>query len=114
MFEPNPNLSDEINSAIAESELAGGVYVNKLVVGRELLVRTKNTLYTIERREDGLYIFGDQMYCPAPVKCAIAGSNFGGSMLKMGFIGRGMYMEFSTSMHPEVIVTSQIMEITEL
>jgi hypothetical protein len=113
MFEPHPNLSDEVNAAIAESELAGGAYVNKLAVGKKLLVQTKNTLYTVERREDGLYISGNAKYCPVPTKCRIPGSNFGGSMLKMDFVGRGMYMEFHTDEHPTVIVTSQVQEVTE-
>lgn len=113
MFEPHPNLSDEVNQAIAESELAGGAFVDKLAVGKKLLVQTKNTLYTIERREDGLYIQGNQKYCPEPTKCTIPGSNFGGSMLKMNFVGRGMYMEFHTDEHPTRIVTSQVQEVTE-
>lgn len=124
MFEAHPNLSKEINDAIAESELAGGAYVDKLAVGRKLLVQTRNTLYIIERREDGLYISGHAKYCPVPTKCVISGSNFGGSMLKMGFVGRGMYMEFMVEV-PESqrkigyvdghgrIVTSQIQEVTE-
>jgi len=114
MFQPHPNLSDEINNAIVESELEGGVFLDKVAVGKKLLVQTKNTLYTIERREDGLYISGNAKYCPDPTKCSIPGSNFGGSMLKMNFVGRGMYMEYHTDEHPKVIVTSQIQEVTEI
>jgi len=113
MFQPHPNLSDEINAAIAESELAGGAYVDRLAVGKKLLVQTRNTLYTIERREDGLYIQGNEKYCPTPTKCTIPGSNFGGSMLKMNFVGRGMYMEFHTDEHPTRITTSEVQEVTE-
>lgn len=114
MFQPHPNLSDEVNNAIAESELAGGVFLDKLAVGKKLQVETRNTTYTIERREDGLYISGNAKYCPEPVKCSIPGSNFGGSMLKMNFVGRGMFLEFHTDAHPTVIVTSQIQEVTEV
>lgn len=114
MFQPHPNLSDEINNAIVESELAGGVFLDKLAVGKKLQVQTHNTLYIIERREDGLYISGNAKYCPEPVLCTIPGSNFGGSMLKMNFVGRGMYMEFHTGDHPTTIVTSQVKEVTEI
>ncbi len=114
MFEPHPNLSDEINSAIAESELAGGAYLDRLRVGGKLVIRTKHTVYTVERRDDGLWIWGNLKYCPAPTRCRIPGSNFGGSMLKMNFVGRGMYMEYHTDEHPTVIVTSQVQEVTEL
>src|ERR1700676_972149 len=77
----HPNLSPEINAAIAESELQGGVFVDKLPLGHSLRVTTQNTKYTIERREDGLYMSGHYKYCPKPVKVNILGSNFGGSML---------------------------------
>jgi len=113
-FKPHPNLRSEINNAIMESELAGGAYLSRLAVGRKLLVQTRNTLYSIERRADGLYISGNAKFCPKPVKCKIPGSNFGGSMLKMDFVGRGLYMEFTTEDHPTVICTSQIQEITEV
>lgn len=118
------NLSPEINAAIAESELQGGVFIDKLPLGRSLKVQTQNTLYTIERREDGLYMSGHYKYCPKPTKVNILGSNFGGSMLKVGFIGRGMYMEFYILDIPNrqrgivdghgTIVTSQIKEVEEL
>lgn len=114
MFEPHPNLSEEVNDAIAESELSGGAYLDKLAVGKSLLVQTKNTAYTVEKREDGLYISGSKKYCPEPMKCCIPGSTFGGSMLKMNFVGRGMYMEFYVEAHPGCITTSQIQEVTEL
>lgn len=114
MFEPHKNLAKEVNDAIVESELAGGVYVDKLEVGKKLLVQTRNTEYLVERREDGLYISGSKKYCPEPVKCRIPGSTFGGSMLKMNFIGRGMYMEFHTDSHQGCITTSQIQEVVEL
>jgi hypothetical protein len=119
------NLSPEINAAIAESELQGGVFIDKLPLGRSLKVQTQNTLYTIERREDGLYMSGHYEYCPRPTKVNILGSNFGGSMLKVGFIGRGMYMEFLIDMPEEErhrgivdghgrIVTSKITEVEEV
>ncbi len=114
MFEPHPNLSDEINEAIAESELAGGAYIDKLAVGKKLQVQTRNTTYIIEKREDGLYISGNAKYCPEPVKCRIPGSNFGGSMLKMNFVGRGMFLEFIVDGTNKTIVTSEISEVTEI
>lgn len=108
------NFSDEVNAAHDKSEILGGAYLDKLAVGKKLLVQTKHTLYTIERREDSLYISGNAKYCPEPTACRIPGSNFGGSMLKMKFIGRGMYMEYHTDAHPKRIVTSEIQEVTEI
>jgi hypothetical protein len=125
-YQPHPNLSKEINDAIAESQLAGGVWLKKpasdqlkdepvLPVGKTLHVQTQNTQYVIEKRgEDEFWISGNQRFCPEPIKCTIYGCNFGGSMIKVNFVGRGMYMEFSTTDHPSVIVTSEIKEIKEI
>jgi|SRR5208337_2495886 len=122
---PHPNLSKKINDQIAESELQGGVWIRKpegaavkdepyLPVGKTLKVRTMNTTYLIENREDGTYISGNAKYCPEPTKCNIHGSTWGGSMLKMGWIGVGMYLEFSTDKHPYRITTSEIQDVQEL
>lgn len=126
----HPNLSDDINRNIAKSEIDGGVWLqmptgevarkeateggNVLTEGRALLVQTKNTLYRIEKRgEDDFYISGHARYCPEPTKANIHGSTWGGSMLKMGWVGRGMHLEFSTSAHGTV-TTSTISDISEV
>lgn len=124
-YKPHPHLCAELNDAIAESELAGGAYVEQLPVGKTLKVRTRNTVYFIERvaeGKEGLTIQGHPRYCPEPIKAYILGSNFGGSCIKIGFVGRGMYMEFmlATNDAPAdaivhgTIVTSQIQEVEEI
>jgi hypothetical protein len=120
------NLSDEVNRNIAQSEIEGGVWLNKLAVGAVLSIHTENTAYTLEKRGDtDYYLSGNLKYCPVATKVHINGSTFGGSMIKLGFIGRGMYMEFYIVM-PEAdrkrgqvdghgrIITSQIQSIEEV
>ena len=116
-FQAHPNLCQELNDVIAESELMGGVFIKDLPVGKTLKVRTQNTVYFIDRVSEGpegLTIQGHPRYCKEPVKAYILGSNFGGSMIKIGFVGRGMYMEFSTENRRGTIVTSQIQEVEEI
>jgi len=123
----HPNLSDEINRNISKSEIEGGVYVHDhpdfvnaeikaqpvLPVGKVMLIQTKNTLYRLEKRgPKEFYISGSPRFCPEPTKAYIAGSTFGGSMLKMGFVGRGMHLEFSTDAHRNV-TTSEIQDVWE-
>jgi len=110
-FEPHPNLSKEINDNIAKSEIDGGAWIKDLKPGKSLKVQTKNTLYTIHNGEGGLTIQGHPKICPEPSPVSIHGSTWGGSMLKIGFIGRGMYMEFSTN--GQQYVTSMVQEVTE-
>lgn len=109
----HPNLSDEINANIAKSEILGGLKVSDIRLDQIIHVQTRNTLYKIKRDIDSLYIIGHSTYCPVWTRCDIHGSTFGGSMLKLGFIGRDMHMEFSTDVHSGTIVTSAIQDIYE-
>lgn len=64
-------------------------------VGSSLHIQTQNTLYRLRRDTEGDWsIMGHLKYCPVWTKVTVAGSTWGGSMLKMKFIGRGMHMEF--------------------
>jgi hypothetical protein len=66
-------------------------------------------------KQDGeqALISGHPQFCPDPVLVTIDGSNWGGSLLKRGFIGRGMRLEFR---HPVFrrVTTSPIDEIREV
>ncbi len=111
LFMPHPHLSDEVNRSIIQSEIEGGVYVRDLAPGAELEVQTQNRSYRLVNQGDGnVLISGHPRFCPEPVLVHIDGSNWGGSMLKVSFIGRGMHLEFR---HPEysTVVTSRIVEI---
>ncbi len=110
-FIPNPHLSDEVNGSIIQSEIEGGVYVGDLPQGAELEVQTQNRSYRLVNQGNGnVLISGHPRFCPEPVLVHIDGSNWGGSMLKVSFIGRGMHLEFR---HPEysTVITSRIVEI---
>ena len=63
--------------------------------------------------ENSVLISGHPEYCPEPVLVAIAGSTWGGSMLKRGFVGRGMRLELSHPAYCTSITTSRIKEIRE-
>ncbi len=113
-FVPHPNLSDQINRSICQSEIEGGVWLDHLPVGTLLEIETRNRFYTLEYRGDGqALISGHPKFCPEPVLVDIHGSTWGRSMIKIRFVGRGMHLEFS---HPDyrMILTSPIVEIREL
>lgn len=111
LFTPHPNMSDEVNRNIVQSEIEGGVYLDDLPHGASLEVETQNRCYSIINRGEGkALIWGHPEFCPDPVLVTIDGSNWGGSMLKASFIGRGMHLEFR---HPafRTITTSRIVDI---
>jgi hypothetical protein len=103
-----------VNRNIVQSEIEGGVCLDDLSEGVRLEVETQNRWYTILIGGGGKeLIWGHPQYCPEPVPVGIAGSTWGGSMLKLRFIGRGMRLEFR---HPvfRTILTSQIVDIRAL
>src|SRR5438128_10935916 len=114
LFRPHPNLSDEVNRNILQSEIEGGVFLRDLPPSTVLQIHTQHHCYTMLLLGDGhALISGHPQYCPEPILVVIAGSTWGGSMLKRRFVGRGMHLEFH---HPEYrtpIVTSPIQAIQE-
>jgi hypothetical protein len=114
MFAPHPNLGDEVNGNIVQSEIEGGVFLEGLPPRTVLHIKTQHHFYTALLLGEGLaLISGHPQYCPQPVQVTIAGSTWGGSMLKMRFIGRGMHLEFHHPSYSTPIVTSPIQEIRE-
>lgn len=83
-------------------------------MGSKIEFETENTLYLLEHREDGFYISGNQRFCPTATKCNIHGSTWGGSMLKMQFIGRGMNCEFTLDGSTRTLTTTRIAEIRQV
>ena len=114
-FVPHPNLSDEVNRQIVQSEIEGGVYLHELPPETVLQIQTQHHCYTAVLREDGsALISGHPEFCPEPTAVAISGSTWGGTMLKRSFVGRGMRLEFSHPRYRTPIVTSSIQDVWEV
>ena len=112
IFVPHQNLSDQINGNIIRSEIEGGVYLRDLPEESTLEVATQNRRYTLVVRGDGqALISGHPEFCPEPVEVRIHGSNWGGSMLKAAYLGRGMHPEYRHPKYRGPIVTSPIVDI---
>jgi len=112
LFQPNPHLADIVNSRIVQSEIEGGVHLRDVLPGTVLEVRTLNRAYRLQYEGMGkALISGHPVFCPEPVLVTIQGSTWGGSMIKQGYIGRGMCLEFS---HPafDPITTSMILQVS--
>jgi|SRR5262249_20355706 len=114
MFNPNPHLSDVINRNIVRSEIEGGVFLEDLAPSTVLEIDTQHHSYTAVVVGNGeALLSGHPYFCPEPVRVAIAGSTWGGSMLKLRFVGRGMHLEFYHPNYRSPIITSPIQEIRE-
>ena len=114
MFNPHPNLANEINRSIIQSEIEGGVFLNELPPSTILKIQTMNHCYTaVLLGGSEALLSGHPEFCPEPVHVAIAGSTWGGSMLKLQYVGRGMHLEFRHPAYATPIVTSAIQEIRD-
>lgn len=114
MFNPHPNLADEVNHGIIQSEIEGGVFLNDLPPSTILQIQTMNHCYTaVLLGGSEALLSGHPKFCPEPVQVAIQGSTWGGSMLKLQYVGRGMHLEFRHPRYATPIVTSAIQEIRD-
>ena len=113
-FAPHFNLSDEVNHQIVQSEIEGGVFLNELPPSTVLEIQTMHHCYkAVLLGGSEALLSGHPEFCPEPVQVAISGSTWGGSMLKLQFVGRGMHLEFRHPQYPMPIVTSPIQEIRD-
>jgi hypothetical protein len=111
LYKPTPHFSNDINRNIIQSEIEGGVYLRDLSCGALLKIEMGDwTCTMIYCGESEALISGHRRFCPDLVKVHVSGSTWGGSMLKQGFIGRGMRLEFHHPVHNR-IVTSAVKEI---
>ncbi len=103
-----------MNGNIIGSEIEGGVFLDRLRPHSVLQIQTQHRCYTAVMMGGGqALISGHPEYCPEPTLVAIAGSTWGGSMLKRCFVGRGMHLEFSHPEYSTPIVTSRVREVWE-
>ena len=114
MFTPHPNLADSVNRQIIQSEIEGGVFLHDLPPSTVLHIQTMHHCYkAVLLGGSQALLSGHPEFCPDPVHVAIAGSTWGGSMLKLQYVGRGMHLEFYHPEYDTPIVTSPIQEIRD-
>lgn len=102
-----------MNRQIIESEIEGGVDLGNVPAGTVFEIETQNRFYKIEYQGLGkALISGHPVFCPEPTPVTIHGSTWGGSMIKSGYIGRGMHLEFRRPEF-EPITTSVILRVRE-
>jgi len=110
---PHPNLADQVNHNIIQSEVEGGVYLRDLRPGAVLAIQTRNRSYIlVNLSEESALISGHPEFCPEPVEVQVQGCTWGGSMLKAKYVGRGMHLEFIHPVH-RTVITSQIVDIQQ-
>jgi hypothetical protein len=71
LFRSHPNLSDEVNRNIVQSEIEGGVFLNDLPSATALEIQTQHHCYLVVLLSDNnAFISGHPQYCPEPILVA--------------------------------------------
>ena len=106
-FTPHPNLSDDVNRKIVQSEVEGGVFLSNLQPRTVLQILTCHHCYTaVLLRDNLMLLWGHPEICPRPVTVSIAGSTWGGTMLKTRFLGRGMFADLNLDGALDLVVAN--------
>ena len=87
-----------------------GINVHDLKPGTIVLAVTKNSLYKIIKGKLDKYdilVHGGKHFLE-PVKGNFSGSTFGGSMIKIGWIGYGMHMEIHIPSYKKTYKTTPV------
>ena len=114
MFTPHPNLADDVNHAIVQSEdRRRSLSPRSSAFHRSRHPNLHHCYTAVLLGGSDALISGHPEFCPDPVQVAIAGSTWGGSMLKLQYVGRGMHLEFRHPEYATPIVTSPIQEIRD-
>ena len=108
-YEPNDcqYLAPEICLNIQKSKEDGGIFINKLEPGSQIIAHTKNSKYTLTTKALGscnVTIQGGE-YFEEPTDGVLSGSTWGGSMIKLGWIGKDMRMELWSEVTRTVTTT---------
>ena len=91
----HPNLSEDVCRKVTFTEEHGLMFWD-LCIGDELEIITIHSVYKFKMLDPpkGLAVAsGNGKHFPSPTNVNLHGSNFGGSMIKMGWVGIGTWLE---------------------
>ena len=99
-----------LNGFVEETGNIRGLYLRDVEPLTTLIVRTRNSRYRIIMRRDTSAVVQGGQFFPDATPGRIDGSGFGGSFLKVGWIGIGLRMEIFAD--GRRIITSPVRDIS--
>ena len=102
------SLSDDVCQKITFAE-EHGITFRDLKIGDELEIATLYSVYKFKMLDPpkGLAVAsGTGKHFPSPTKVTLHGSNFGGSMLKLGWVGIGTWLELRNPLQNHITTLS--------
>lgn len=108
------NLTRQALDNVNSQESSGGFGICQLQPHTKILIETRHSFYDIEYLKDreaiifGGRMWGDGMRFSEKTRILICGSTWGGSMIKLNWIGHNMRLEFQVIETGGIVVTSPI------
>lgn len=90
------NIDPRLLAKIKQSDKDDGIFLEDVPDNHIVEAHTQNSIYTIavvDKKKSKVAIQGNNKYLTQPEVCYLRGSTFGGSMIKVGWIGVGMHLE---------------------
>ena len=105
---PRPRTLDGFIEAVSQ---AHGIDLTEVDALSTLVVRTDNSVYhiTVLRPSAREVLVQGGKFFPERTRACLSGSSFGGSCLKLGWVGLGMHLEFHAG--NQWIITSHVRAI---
>lgn len=104
------HIDPRLLAKIKQSEKDGGIFLKDIPDSYIVEAHTQNSVYTvavIDKDKSKVAVLGNNKYLAQPEVCYLRGSTFGGSMIKLGWIGVGMHLEINPAVGG-IITTSSI------
>jgi len=98
-----------LDGFVDELAEARGIYLRNIEPLTTIVVRTQNSRYRILITDGTAAIVRGGAFFPEPTPARIDGSSFGGTLLKVGWIGVGLRMEIFTN--GRRIITSPVRDV---
>lgn len=104
----HPNLHPAINAALQLQEEKGGIFVDKIKGDIKIKIKTKSgSNYTLYKENDKYFLQGGK-HLSEKEEVTFNGSTWGGSMLRMMYIGYNMHVECIIKRTSKMLLTSSV------
>ena len=103
-----------LNGFVEAASQADGVGLTDVDTFTTLVVKTDNSVYqiTIVQPYKREVVVQGGAFFPERTRAYLSGSSFGGSCLKLGWVGVGLHMEFLAADRDQWVLTSHVRSIT--
>jgi hypothetical protein len=111
MLEGRKYIDPTLLAKMDEQDKCGGIDLRNVMIGESIEFQTRNSLYTITRKDDKTWMLQGGTRWQEPAEVDISGSTHGGSVLKLDWVGEGMHVEIWDRTKSKMVTTSAVVKV---